>query len=1345
MDGIIKVWTQQFRVLFELRDEASGPITGLLIPNASEGGYPSPLLLSSSQDGVIRLWSLDSGTSIYAVETDSDCLGIKWMRRDTFLSHSQEGMSIWNLNRFFSTFTRTGSQITHLKRIEGSRTDAARILVATEDRSMRILSPVRGTTLFTAFPNMIEHQIKDIEHDIPSATMWMLSANGEVSVYTTETNPAKIVDIWEVEAGTERVNTMCALRKKNNSLLLTDRVYALLGGTVAGQIVIYPINVVNSKYQVIIQAHAAQVVALVCDTNMMIVISLGSDGLIKVWKMDIAAANEVSMDTKPVTVGAPSSAGMISLSLLYNITLPKALGHAIGFAFQAASKTLAVSSSHNIISMYTISHEHAEEKTRHPHDEDHMKSITCLVALENLNIFASSSSEGSVKIWDGYGNIMLKEVQFGCNVLSVCFCNIRGDLLVGTNDQVALIKMQDYLPPYILQELLFRSSIRVDDDLDEPPLVFDDTLDFWQLYRENLIKKGRDLSRWHLAETPPAQPPQQTELLDKLDDLEQKHAEAVKDQEEEQKAIIAKESWQSILRMKKKVERTLSANNLRTVSSQPVKTESFLQESSKPKRNKNTRGSSVITDDEKDIKPHGVNLDDDDDDDYNEEEDDVMTLDESVEFYKRRVSTFQHYRDKQQKQVEQELEEDNASVRRMSMRMSQENELTGHSRGLTMRLSRGERSITAHKRPSLLAGNVHYKKDDKHSKAEEVIPAEGMEESKSTQTGQTYPTVGKGKKKAVVLSKSKKGKTKGKSTQAEKETGATAAIVITEAIVEADEEAASLGTDSLASKNKAVNASSNTTATRNDNARLILEAPKRLKPTKDKARKYSLAGAAMPNSVAAASMQSSDKSKFQHRRESQVMDEETEMGFGPTGSSGASSLRPTKNFALPQHLRSRRKRESILPAHLQGVMGKSSENPELAEEPDESPDSSQSPEPILPIKSVISVAVIPQLPQQSVIKLDSVFAAEPQQPEPPTVREPTPPIESSPSPETSQESIPTIVVALDETETISLPKIMEPSRDPSLIAVDDREPSIFDKLLSKRQSFEATDMTDRLHVSKAPSKMPSLEFLPRVKSMHEIKYRKKGGKQQDGLERHPSEPTLLPPISLSSKSSMLDIDRPVNINLDAQKQLMAQKAWSLLEVATTTLEQEEDNLGARSYASLQSINLSKAELLDEVAAKDWFPGLNGKDANISNILDITMKVMKSGYWREKMEACKATLYLYHTFENDLPNAVHDIILPQLDFLNDDRWEVRAQFAMALGAYKVNNPEITLALISKLNDPSDAVKKAVKNSLATFGISSKEALRNMMGSLGLIPHITKKQKSNEDWLDILLERMRVQAE
>ncbi|KAJ3069701.1 WD repeat-containing protein 87 [Podochytrium sp. JEL0797] len=182
------------------------------------------------------------------------------MRHDTFLHYSPEGIEVWNLNSFWSTFSATGSQVTHLKRIEGCCSDPARILVATEDKSMHILSPVSGSTLFTAFPNIADIIIKEIEHDYPSATIWMLNSVGEISVYTTQTNPARIVDIWEVEAGSERLVSMCALRKRYNCNTVTDPVYALLG-----------------KHQVIIQAHASAVVAVGCYTDLMTVISLGSD------------------------------------------------------------------------------------------------------------------------------------------------------------------------------------------------------------------------------------------------------------------------------------------------------------------------------------------------------------------------------------------------------------------------------------------------------------------------------------------------------------------------------------------------------------------------------------------------------------------------------------------------------------------------------------------------------------------------------------------------------------------------------------------------------------------------------------------------------------------------------------------------------------------------------------------------------------------------------------------------------------------------------------------------------------------------------------------------------------
>ncbi|KAI9341191.1 hypothetical protein BDR26DRAFT_918525 [Obelidium mucronatum] len=655
--------------------------------------------------------------------------------------------------------------------------------------------------------------------------------------------------------------------------------------------------------------------------------------------------------------------------------------------------------------------------------------------------------------------------------------------------------------------------------------------------------------------------------------------------------------------------------------------------------------------------------------------------------------------------------------------------------------------MAAHKRAPSLGNAVQYKKDGKTQK-EETSATAPVEPPDPEDSNVQKPASNKKGKKNVAASKRKKSiiKTKangvggGKEEKKQTDTIAGESSILTDVIPEGDEASAAtdeVTVESIISGKRLRNQANAMTDVTETATPRILEAPKKtnLMVRRRTSGKINLTGLAMPNSVAVVNLQSmSDKNKFHHRRESQALLDIVD------ANGNASSSRATKNFALPQHLRSRRKKEDSIIALNLGTPGKPSDNPELAEELEDSPP--HSPEPELNSNFLKSVVAIHKPESKlNVTEATTLFRID----TPPKSKKPASPAIQAKSTSASQEIVPEILLIPDEESSSPLgSRSKTQTRDPSIIAIEIREPSIHDISTNLDASLDMSDFMSRsLLRSKVPSKVPSMEFLPRIKSNRDIVGKRAVyTKKTAAIERHPSEPALLPPISLSAKSSLADLERPVHINLDAQKLLMAQKAWSLLEIAQ---QQDISEPTSGSFETLNTVKLSKAELLDEVTARDWFPGLNGKEANISNILEITMKVMKAGYWREKMEAAKATLYLYHTFENDLPNAVQDIILPQLDFLNDERWEVRAQFAMALGAYKVNHPEITLALISKLNDPSDAVKKAVKNSLATFGISSKEALRNVMGSLGLIPHITKKQKIDEDWLDVLLEKMRVEAE
>jgi hypothetical protein len=144
---------------------------------------------------------------------------------------------------------------------------------------------------------------------------------------------------------------------------------------------------------------------------------------------------------------------------------------------------LAVVSENSDIHMFSYSNEISPIKSK---DEGHHK-LTSLTCLENLKILATSGMERTVKIWDSKDNSLIRELNFGSPVYSVCFANERGDLLVGLVDQIAIVRLQDYLPDFVLKRLIAIDDIH--DDEKESPASFDETVDFWSIYRQTVSRK----------------------------------------------------------------------------------------------------------------------------------------------------------------------------------------------------------------------------------------------------------------------------------------------------------------------------------------------------------------------------------------------------------------------------------------------------------------------------------------------------------------------------------------------------------------------------------------------------------------------------------------------------------------------------------------------------------------------------------------------------------------------------------------------------------------------------------------------------------------------------------------
>ena len=194
-------------------------------------------------------------------------------------------------------------------------------------------------------------------------------------------------------------------------------------------------------------------------------VSYGTDNMLNIWCLRVKASNQIflkllmSIHTELEPVLGRLLGSIICLSFLDNrIVMLNTLQRC-----RPDSRIIATSHSLSRMSLLT-----------HQAEDDHTGSVISLECCPSMGIFATSSKDGHIKIWNK-DNHLVSEIDFGKSLASVCFANLQGDLLVGFQKHISLIKAKDYLPDTILE--MRQSSPHT--DCVEQPLTFDYDLEFW--------------------------------------------------------------------------------------------------------------------------------------------------------------------------------------------------------------------------------------------------------------------------------------------------------------------------------------------------------------------------------------------------------------------------------------------------------------------------------------------------------------------------------------------------------------------------------------------------------------------------------------------------------------------------------------------------------------------------------------------------------------------------------------------------------------------------------------------------------------------------------------------------
>ncbi|KAJ3409609.1 WD repeat-containing protein 87 [Chytriomyces hyalinus] len=539
-DGTIKVWNSQNCILNEFDHHVAAVTSVKLLERHASSSKRPPIILSSSLDGTVRMWNIDLGTCLYRLDTLTPILGLSFIQKETILLHGSNIIQTWSMNQIVHKFKFSNSRPLLVRRYSRPQYRSARLLAAFSDGSLKLLSPATGELLIIGFPIYKDSITLDFEYDTVAEKVYARNSNGDVVVYSAKLNPMKVLDVWEPVLHDSQINCMCGIHfivdeypeylnedsnERRSEFLKGGCSFFLVAGAADGQLV----NLVTTakkkiKQEAIIQAHSGQITALKFDHLNLLLISGGTDDVIKVWKVSPSLNYNVHNSKETLSSISLECVAVVTIAHLNDFGVEK----------PALDETMSINPFNQTVSvpwngrLRVISYAQDGKLFPRPSTVKKPAKLTAVTCSMQYGIWASSDSDGSIKIWDSSGSL-LREIQMLGQISCVLFSNIRGDLLFGLQDQIAVLCVQDYFTVPLMKkaiELSTRSDFKdedprasevatrqmLKDDLDcdsvhdangyqddfiERAPIFDSNADFWDIFYEDQ-KEIYGNVRWHI-------------------------------------------------------------------------------------------------------------------------------------------------------------------------------------------------------------------------------------------------------------------------------------------------------------------------------------------------------------------------------------------------------------------------------------------------------------------------------------------------------------------------------------------------------------------------------------------------------------------------------------------------------------------------------------------------------------------------------------------------------------------------------------------------------------------------------------------------------------------------------
>ncbi|XP_033113818.1 uncharacterized protein LOC117114300 isoform X2 [Anneissia japonica] len=500
-DTNVKVWSMTGGHVHTFRGHSRAVTNILLHPES-----PS-VVLTSSMDGSVRLWSLEIMEMLYSIVVSTE--GIQWigLTGENYLwTATKRDVSVWHLNYVEELYTLARSKITSIKVLHCVG-KTSRVVAVGDDSSIRLVSIKHRKNLSTVLPppniSPLE-KLLGMAYNREYSLAYLLVTPLEIWVYTMRTDPACRIAIWDVCRVQDKIQRCQSVSTATTPLPGQERSASPLtarwrqnqeSSPTTSRAECTSLTILNKP----IMYKGEEGYVCPVKTNFLV---LGmQDGRILFMDPIKFALNyyefkaykdailEINVDEAHclLTTKCKSRTGAMfrfwdlpSLTLKYEVntdedTIAYALlddvfltGHVTGHI--ALYKLLELHQPTTKLyygRMETVAHPHQNELVQSK--VEHIGAVVAIDSCPELQIFVSCGEDNVVKTWDK-NKTVLTEVILNEPISAAHFLNVKGDLLIGYKNHLFTIHHTKLLSQD-LNSASIGSFVESESDIYEDPAV----------------------------------------------------------------------------------------------------------------------------------------------------------------------------------------------------------------------------------------------------------------------------------------------------------------------------------------------------------------------------------------------------------------------------------------------------------------------------------------------------------------------------------------------------------------------------------------------------------------------------------------------------------------------------------------------------------------------------------------------------------------------------------------------------------------------------------------------------------------------------------------------------------